>query len=331
MPARNSESNPGDREPGPPPVVEIITKGRCGWIYYREGANSVRFDWEFAGAGALALIFGTAARAWDNAYPWAAGRQAEIYDFVGAETVRQKAVSARFEVDLDAGNITVLNDAIGPRGKPRRARVRRTSALRRFVSSIVPVWKQWADGQRYDAAALKEISVPQRDQAVSLLTDRDITWREVEALAAIDTPQARAAVAAAAQHHLSIDTRLAAAAVMHQQGRLAEVDKFVARQLHLLDRPANGMARALAMAERYPSEVVKQALLWASYNSTECAPECARLLIRLTGAAREPFDENVQKILLKLDLYNSYFDRKAAFDELCRLTAMKLDASASDY
>jgi hypothetical protein len=331
MPSRNSKSNPGDREPGPPPVVEITTKGRCGWIYYREGANSARFDWEFAAGPALALIFGTAARAWDGAYPWAAGRQAEIYDFVGAETVRQKAVSARFEVDLDAGDITVLDDAIGRRGKPGPAQVRPTSALKRFVSSIVPVWKQWAAGQRYDVAALKEITAPQRDQAVALITDRDITWREVEALAAIDTPQARAAVDAAAQHHLSIDTRLAAAAVMHQQGRLAEVDTFVARQLHLLDRPANGLARALAMAERYPSEVVKQALLWASYNSTECAPECARLLLRLTGAAREPFDENVHKMLLKLDLHNSYFDRKTAFDELCALVAMKLDTSASYY
>ena len=84
------------------------------------------------------------------------------------------------------------------------------------------------------------------------------------------------------------------------------------------------MARALRLAERHPSETVKQALLWASYNATECAPSCAGLLLTLTGAARPPFPEPIQLLLRKLDLHNSSFDRKAAFDELCRLARMEL-------
>ena len=41
---------------------------------------------------AYLATFGTRAQAWDRQYPWAAGRQAEIYDFVGAEAVRQQAL-----------------------------------------------------------------------------------------------------------------------------------------------------------------------------------------------------------------------------------------------
>lgn len=79
------------------------------------------------------------------------------------------------------------------------------------------------------------------------------------------------------------------------------------------------------MAAQHPSEAVKQGLLWASYNATECAPHCARLLLILTGAAMEPFDEHIQQILTKLGLHNSAFDRQAAFDKLRRMVGTKLD------
>src|SRR5262245_17697429 len=75
-------------------AVEIAQSGRGGSIAYREGANTVAFDWEFGASPAIALIFGPAAQTWDRHYPWAAGRQAEIYDVVGAEAVRQKAPDA---------------------------------------------------------------------------------------------------------------------------------------------------------------------------------------------------------------------------------------------
>ncbi|HKD69517.1 MAG TPA: hypothetical protein VKB84_21945 [Candidatus Binataceae bacterium] len=87
--------------------VEIITKGRAGYIYYREGANTAVFDWEFAGAGAIAIIMGKPANVWDRSYPWATGRQTQIFDFVGAEAIRQKANDCRFEVELDTGTIMV--------------------------------------------------------------------------------------------------------------------------------------------------------------------------------------------------------------------------------
>ncbi len=303
----------------PDPTVEITTSGRGGSILYREGDHTATFDWEFAMPPALALIFGTTAQHWDHNHPWAAGRQAGIYDIVAEEVVRQKASGSDFEVDLATGTLTIIMAPF----------VKRTRAHKRFKSSMVP--KPEGGSESYDSAVIEKMTKRERKQLVDLLTIRgEITWRDVEALAAIDTPEARAAVDAASKAHLLIDTRLAAAEVMNRQGCLPDLDAFLARQLRLLSEPANGLQRALEIARRHPSETVKQALLWASYNTTECAPHCARLLLTMAGVGKEPFDEKLKPMLDKLGLHNSYFDRKAAFDELCRLVKMDLDHDAGN-
>jgi hypothetical protein len=170
----------------------------------------------------------------------------------------------------------------------------------------------------------------ERAEVVEMLTAREITWREVVALGVIPAPQAHAAVEAALKHHLSIEARLAAAEVLDRQGRMPNLEQFLARQIRQLSEPRNGLRRALLMAERHPSYTIKQALLWASWNQTECAPECARLLLKLAGAAQEPLDAGVRQMLDNLGRHNSYFDRQAAFDNLCHRVGMHLDTSAGD-
>jgi hypothetical protein len=311
--------------------VDITQTGRGGSIYYREGGNSIEFGWEFAASPAIALVFGPPGHGWDKAYPWARGRQAEIVAFVGSEIVRRKAPGAACEIDLVSGDMTIVRKSIHETdalavhlGRPP-AKPKQTPAFQRFFASIVPSWEQWPEGKTYDLAAIPDMSAFERRRLVDLLTARDVTWREVEALAAIDTPAARAAVKAASKDHLSIDTRVAAAAFLHRQGRMEDIDGFLARQIRNLSRPAEGMERTLSAAADHPSETVKQALLWASYNCTECAPHCAALLLKLTGAAIEPFNATVREMLSKLDLHNSSYDRQAAFDALSALVGMELD------
>jgi hypothetical protein len=90
-------------------TVEIIQNGRGGSILYYEDRVLVRFSWEFAGSPeALVLVFGSPARAWNEDYPTAQGRQAEIYDAVSAEIVRQKAPGSLCKIDLEDGVITVM-------------------------------------------------------------------------------------------------------------------------------------------------------------------------------------------------------------------------------
>lgn len=303
----------------PKPAVEITTSGRGGSILYVEGDKSINFDWEFALPPALALIFGPTAQHWDPNFPWASGRQEEIYTIVAEEVVRQKAPDYGFEIDLDTGTLTIIMAGFVKRAKP----------LDRFMASVTS--KPTGGGSSYEIGAIKEMTQSECRQAVDFLTTRgELTWREVEALAAIDTPEARAAVDAASQDHLSIDTRLAAAELMNREGRLPDFDLFLARQIRQLSSPANGLQRALEIAGRRPSETVKQALLWASYNSTECAPLCAGLLLNLAGVGKKPFDDRLKLILQKLDMHNSYFDRKAAFEELCKLVKMELNADSAN-
>ncbi len=93
----------------PGPAVTITQTGRGGSIRYSEGERSIHFDWEFAMSPTLALIWGPKSALWNAEYPWAAGRQREVYEFVGAEVVRQKASDAHFEYDLDAGTMDLIS------------------------------------------------------------------------------------------------------------------------------------------------------------------------------------------------------------------------------
>jgi hypothetical protein len=286
--------------------VEISNGGRAGSVSYHEGSNTACFDWEFALPPALALISGPGAKLWDRRYPWAAGRQDEVYQVVAREVVRQQAPECRFRVDLDQGVITVFL----PR-RPKSLRGRRTAKPRHT-----------------ELEEVAELSQQDRKRLITALSVEGMTGPVVEALGSIDDPEARAAVDQASRDHLSIDIRLAAAEVMNAQGRLTDLDAVLAREIRMLNEPRDGLARALRLASLHPSDTVKQALLWASWNTTDCAPECARLLLALTGMAHEPLSASVEAMLGKLGLHNSYFDRKAAFDALCQQVGMKLaDAS----
>jgi hypothetical protein len=288
--------------------VEISSSGRAGSISYHEGANTASFDWEFALPPALALVSGPGAKLWDRRYPWAAGRQGEVYEVVAREVVRQEAPGCRFKLDLEEGVITVL---LPPRPKSLR---RRPTAKPRHT----------------ELEEIAELSKEDRKRLINALIAEGMTGPVVEALGSIDEPDARAAVDEASRDHLSVDIRLAAAEVMHTQGRLKDLETVLAREIRMLNEPRDGLARALRLASLHPTETVKQALLWASWNTTDCAPECARLLLTLTGTAREPLSTKVEAMLGKLGLHNSYFDRKAAFDALCQQLGMKLaDTSLS--
>jgi hypothetical protein len=129
------------------PTLEITQSGRSGSIYYREGKNTITFDWEFQLSPVLALISGPESKTFDEKFPWAAGRQAEIFDFVGEEVLRQKADGCEFEVELAIGEITILQSGILPRSATPKAKKRatvkppkHTRAYKKFLASVVPPW-----------------------------------------------------------------------------------------------------------------------------------------------------------------------------------------------
>jgi hypothetical protein len=243
----------------PAPIVDITISGRGGGIAYREGDHQIPFDWEFAMAPAVVLIWGPNRVEWDAQYPWATGRQSAIYDFVGAEVVRQKAADGAFEYDLDLGHLTILNET-GARAK-------------------------------------------------GLHVDKGV------------------AAAAALRRHTSVDARLADAEATDDA---ATIDAVLAREIRRLSQPQDGLDRAMRLATAHPTDGIRQALLWASYNATECAPRCAEVLLTLTESASDPLDREAQSILARLGKHSSDIDRSAAFAELSRRVGMELDYNFQD-
>lgn len=257
------------------------------------------FYWEFGASPALALISGPQAKDWDRDCPWGAGRQEEIYTQVANEAVRQKAPGCRFELDLAGGVITIFQKE-DPGRRPKHDR-RPTSGL--------------------DAVA--ELPDDEVEELIELLVLEGMNGSAVEALGQIDHPRAQALVEEASRDRLSVDVRLAAAEALEARGHIPDLEPVLTREIRALVRPTDGLRRALRLAEAFPTPAVKQALLWASWNATECAPECARLLLTLVRGREAP--ESMSALLPKLGLHNSFFDRQAAFDALCREVGMTLD------
>jgi hypothetical protein len=241
------------------PIVDITISGRGGGITYREGGHRIEFDWEFGMSPAVALVWGPKRVEWDGQYPWASGRQAAIYEVVGAEIVRQKAPGGAFEYDLELGHLTILNET-GARAR-------------------------------------------------GLYVDKS------------------AAAADALRRHTSVDARLAAAEATQDS---ATIETVLAREIRQLSQPRDGLDRAMRLAAAHPSEAIRQALLWASYNATECAPRCAEMLLTLTSPASGPLDRDAQSILARLGKHSSDFDRDEAFAELSRRVGMVLDQTERD-
>src|SRR5262249_60696479 len=95
----------------------------------------------------------------------------------------------------------------------------------------------------------------------------------------------RSALAQVSGRALSADVGRAAAEALHARGELPALEPVLPRELRMLNRSADGLARALRLAEARPTPAVKQALLWSSWNQSECAPDCARLLLRLASGS----------------------------------------------
>ena len=282
------------------PRVDISDGGRAGSITYQEGLHTIDFSWEFAVSPALAVINGPTAREWDRLGGWASGRQEEIFQHVAGEVIRHKASGHTADIDLVAGTITVLESS------------RREERKRRGSSSRGPV----------DVLG-GELAEGEVEELIALILREEMSGPTVDALAQIDHPTAHAAIDEASRHHLSVDVRLAAAEALHARGALADLEPVLIRELRTLNRRTDGLARALRLAEAHPTPAVKQALLWASWNQTECSADCARLLVRLVAGPGAV--EMMADVLRGLELHTSFFQRKAAFDALCRKIQMTLD------
>jgi len=189
-------------------------------------------------------------------------------------------------------------------------------AVARFLSSMAIDYERWHDGIGYDLEALRNASAEERSRIEEILLGRGVTgWRDVEALAALGTPRARAALR---QGLASGDPEVRMAVLSHAPELASDGERTAALVAALRDAEFyGGLTQALEEAEaHHPPEVVDALLRGALARSGEVAVHFAAMLAYLHGQAKEPFDWAQRPFFLRFHTEERR-EREEAFRELC--------------
>lgn len=162
--------------------------------------------------------------------------------------------------------------------------------LERFLQSLNIDYEKWRDGIGYDLEALAALDGEARQDAERLILGRGARdWRDVEALAHLDTPSSRGALRQAAEE----GTAAVRTAVLHYAPDLLLQDDRTRALVAALDTaaPFDGLSQAIdAVVEQHPPAVLDA--LWRGLQAREgdVAVHFAALLTYLYGQAETPFD-----------------------------------------
>jgi hypothetical protein len=183
-------------------------------------------------------------------------------------------------------------------------------------------FEKWHDGVGYDLAALSEMTPQELESVVVMLRGRS-DWRDVEALAALESDESLAAL----KDSLSASdtrTRAHAARILHDRGQLPAIDEFIANELRAAaDIP--GASCVLDLAEKHNTQRVRDALLWCAKHHDSIGPHAAGMLLFFAGITDESFDWNHRPFFLRF-LKDDPKDRAGAFVELCKKLKISPDS-----
>jgi hypothetical protein len=199
-----------------------------------------------------------------------------------------------------------------------------STALEKFIQSTQIGHKEWHDGIDYDLSMLNELNSEELKQVESLLISRkDQDIRDVKGLATIKTPAAIEALKECL-HSKNIDVKLYAARYLKEMNIADRIEEVVIDTLPLT-KIGQGMTYVLALAKEYPTELIKQKLLWCSlHGNDDIRLHCAAMTLFLYGKASSEFDKN-QKIIYKFGIRDKA-KRMEAFPELCQLIGVSPDS-----
>lgn len=242
------------------------------------------------------------------------------------------------EIDMDAireGRITAAAAASAPaqraRTKPGEANQLRAGAdgatgsvddadpdsvVHRFAASMNIDYEKWHDGIGYDRTLLPQATPAELQAIERILVPRARSdWRDVEALAALDTPAARRALTAAMKNG-NAEIR---AAVLRHAPELVSRDERVAALLAALETAEfyGGLSQALdEVGEFHPPEIVTALFRGVLERKGDVAIHFAAMLMFIHGKANSPFDWNHRPFFLRFGATNRE-ERRALFRELC--------------
>lgn len=189
----------------------------------------------------------------------------------------------------------------------------RSPAFRRFVASMNIGYEEWHDGIGYDTDALGRCSTDERRQAENILLRRGVKdWRDLEALHALRSLKATAAINATLKSH-EPELRLRAAQLLQNP------DEIEAAVINVFENGGlfHGLTHALDEAAKRPTPKIREALLrLALAGESVAAVHAVALLFYLHGLAKEAFDWAHRPFFLRFSTQEKG-GRTAAFQELC--------------
>ena len=198
-----------------------------------------------------------------------------------------------------------------------------SEAYQRFLDSMVLDYERWHDGASYDLETLEALGPQERAAAEKVLIlhlHGAGDWRDIEALLALGTPSALAAVDQARFHQDAEVRNYALRGIVESRnagemvpGDPAELEQQLIRAVQEGD---------YEMAEMMPSTRVKEALL---HSLPEADPVTrvngAAFLLYLCGQAAEPFDWDQRPFFLRF-AEDDPGELKAAWEELRQRTGL---------
>ena len=191
------------------------------------------------------------------------------------------------------------------------------SPLRRFEKSMEIDYEKWHDGIGYDIDAIRLASQTEREAIEQMLihhNPRD--WRDIEALAEIDTKTARETIKNAIKDP-NPDVRVAVARFAPNLVTNSERSQSIIKALQHAEI-FGGLSQVLDDIEEYHPSEVKEALVTGLLSrGGDVAVLFAAKLFYLYGKAKEPFDMKQRPFFLRFNTENRE-ERVQAFRELCK-------------
>ncbi len=200
------------------------------------------------------------------------------------------------------------------------------TAVDRFRESMVCTYDRWREGTGYDIAIFKTATPEELVEIENLLLARGTDdWRDVEALAALDSPRARVALRKALK---SSNHRVRIAVADYAPELISEAER-TATLVHALEGADTyeGLTQAfLQIEEFHPPEIIDALFRGVLARRGGNAVHFAAMLMFLHGKAPSAFDWNQRPFFLKFNT-EERAERETCFRELCR----KLGVSTEPY
>jgi hypothetical protein len=189
------------------------------------------------------------------------------------------------------------------------------NAYDRFRKSMRIDFDKWHDGIGYDLEALHEMSPEERASVETMIISHSPRgWRDIEALAELDTPRSRECLKKASEGD---DRELRLAVVQYGVEVLTEGETtgILVEALQEADL-STGLSQALDLVEDIHPKEVEDALIDGLLSrGGDVAYHFASMLLFLHGRIESPYDVRMRPFLLRFNT-DDEVDRRAAFEAL---------------